>query len=82
MSYLKRYGKYILCLCVLLLSYNLYFIFLIDSPQIDLLIYLDFLVVLFLLFFIGIDSFVMLNVKKKWMLICKPMILLGAKLKD
>lgn len=57
MKYIKRYGKYIGCIGLILLSYNLYFIFLVDTPQIDLLVYLDFLVLIFLGGFIWLDYY-------------------------
>ena len=51
MNYLKRYLKYICLIIFICLAFNLYYIFLVDNKQIDLLAYLDFLLVIVILIF-------------------------------
>lgn len=51
MNYLKRYLKYICLIVFICLAFNLYYIFLVDNRQIDLLVYLDFLLVIVILIF-------------------------------
>lgn len=51
MNYLKRYLKYICLIIFICLAFNLYYIFLVDNKQIDLLVYLDFLLVIVILIF-------------------------------
>lgn len=49
MNYLKWYLKYICLIVFICLTFNLYYIFLVDNRQIDLLVYLDFLLVIVIL---------------------------------
>ena len=51
MNYLKRYLKYICLIVFICLASNLYYIFLVDNRRIDLLVYLDFLLVIVILIF-------------------------------
>lgn len=57
MKYFKKNYKLILCLILIILFYNLYFIFLLDQINIQFLIYLDVLIIVFLLFFFVIDFY-------------------------
>lgn len=57
MKYLKKHYKFILCLTFIILSYNLYFIFLLDQVNLQLLLYLDLLILVFLIFYFGIDFY-------------------------
>lgn len=51
MNYLKRYLKYICLIIFICLAFNLYYIFLVENRQLDLLVYLDFLLVIVILIF-------------------------------
>ena len=57
MKYIKKHFKYLLCLVLIYLAFNLYFIFLIPNTNLQLLIYLDTLLIICLLIFIAVDIF-------------------------
>jgi len=65
MSYLRKRGRqYFLC-GIVFLSFNLYFILLIQERRREYLWYLDFLIVLFLLAFAGVDAYLFQKGEKK-----------------
>lgn len=65
MNYLKRYLKYICLIVFICLAFNLYYIFLVDNRQIDLLVYLDFLLVIVILIFASFEYLGYRKTKRK-----------------
>ncbi len=57
MKYIKKHFKFLLCIVLILLAFNLYFIFLLTNIKLQLLLYLDLLLVVCIGLFLGIDLF-------------------------
>ena len=56
MRYIKKYFKFLLCLTIIFLAFNLYFIFLLSNIDIEFLIYLDILLGVCIAFFLFLDA--------------------------
>lgn len=56
MRYIKKYFKFLLCLTIIFLAFNLYFIFLLFNIDIEFLIYLDILLGVCIAFFLFLDA--------------------------
>lgn len=65
MKYLKKHYKFILCLILTSMSFNLYFIFLLTNINLQLLIYLDILLCVCIGLFIGIDVYTFYRKEKE-----------------
>lgn len=65
MKYIKKYLKFFICLVLVCLAFNLYFIFLIPNTDIQLLIYLDILIIVCLLLFFSIDTLLFYKKEKE-----------------
>ena len=65
MNYLKKRGRQYLLCGVVFISFNLYFILLMQERRREYLWYLDFLILLFLLFFTGVDVYLFRQAEKK-----------------
>lgn len=65
MRYLTKNIKYILLLLLIFLFFNLYFIFLIPNTNITYLYYLDFLLLVFISAFLGIDGYIYTKQEKQ-----------------
>lgn len=57
MKYIKKHYAYLLCLLFLFLAFNLYFIFLLPTNDINLLLYLDLLLIVCIGLFFVVDSY-------------------------
>lgn len=65
MKYVGKYKKFFMCLIIVGLAFNLYFIYLIPNTDLQLLIYLDILVVVCLLLFFSIDALLFYKKEKE-----------------
>lgn len=58
MSYFRRRGRYLFLSGFLFVFFNFYFIVLMRDKNVEYLLYLDFLVLVFVLLFVGVDFFI------------------------
>ena len=65
MKYIQKYYVYLLIIIFIILSYNLYFIYLIPHANIQYLIYLDVVIIILLTMFLLIDFFKEIHLQDK-----------------
>ena len=65
MKYIKKKGKYLLLLLFLAISYNSYFIFLIPQTNLQILIYIDVVLVVCVLIVISMDAYTFYKKERK-----------------
>ncbi len=65
MKYIKKKGKYLLLLLFLAISYNSYFIFLIPQTNLQILIYIDVVLVVCVLMVISMDAYTFYKKERK-----------------